>query len=196
MNASCRPRRPSTSWRMNTTRARTSSSRHSARPCAKSGRRFSMPARQRARAVGEAILLQIDFPTLISSWDTKSNTMTLAEYRKWAEHRIDHLNHAANPRHEHEFHVFERVKLPLGKILIPGAVTHSNVMIEHPEAVADHMERWVRVVGVGNVIFGNDCGFQSTAGNTEIPMTVAWAKLQALGEGAQIASKRLSAYTS
>jgi 5-methyltetrahydropteroyltriglutamate--homocysteine methyltransferase len=84
------------------------------------------------------------------------------------------------------------VKLPPGKILIPGAVTHSNVMIEHPEAVADHMERWARVAGAGNVIFGNDCGFQSTAGNTEIAMTVAWAKLQALGDGAKIASKRLS----
>jgi 5-methyltetrahydropteroyltriglutamate--homocysteine methyltransferase len=202
---------------------------------------FGAAMREEWKAILDAgILLQIDFPTLISSWDTKSNTMTLAEYRKWAEHRIAHLNHAlrglpedrirfhtcygvnfgprvsdlrlediidliftikagaysfeaANPRHEHEFHVFERVKLPPGKILIPGAVTHSNVMIEHPEAVADHMERWVRVVGVGNVIFGNDCGFQSTAGNTEIPMTVAWAKLQALGEGAQIASKRLSA---
>ena len=185
------------------------------------------------------ILLQIDFPSLISSWDAKSNTMSLVEYRRWAEHRIAHLNHAlrglpedrmrfhtcygvnfgprvsdlglndiidliftikagaysfeaANPRHEHEFHVFERMKLPPGKILIPGAVTHSNVMIEHPEAVADHMERWARVVGIDNVIFGNDCGFQSTAGNMEIPMTVAWAKLQALGEGAQIASKRLS----
>lgn len=184
------------------------------------------------------ILLQIDFPALISSWDTKSKTMSLAEYRRWAEHRIAHLNHAlrglpenrirfhtcygvnfgprvsdlglediidliftikagaysfeaANPRHEHEFHVFEQVKLPPDKILIPGAITHSNVMIEHPEAVADHIERWTRVVGVGNVIFGNDCGFQSTAGNTEIPMTVAWAKLQALGEGARIASKRL-----
>jgi 5-methyltetrahydropteroyltriglutamate--homocysteine methyltransferase len=185
------------------------------------------------------LLLQIDFPTLVSSWDVMGNTMSLAEYRRWVERHIAHLNHAlrglpedrirfhtcygvnfgprvsdlqlkdvidliftinagaysfeaANPRHEHEFHVFERVKLPAGKILIPGAVTHSNVMIEHPEAVADHMERWARVVGVGNVIFGNDCGFQSTAGNTEIPMTVAWAKLQALGEGAQIASKRLS----
>ena len=204
---------------------------------------FGAAMREEWKAILDAgILLQIDFPTLISSWDTKSNTMTLAEYRKWAEHRIAHLNHAlrglpedrirfhtcygvnfgprvsdlrlediidliftikagaysfeaANPRHEHEFHVFERVKLPPAKILIPGAVTHSNVMIEHPEVVADHMERWVRVVGVGNVIFGNDCGFQSTAGNTEIPMTVAWAKLQALGDGAKIASKRLSAQT-
>ena len=62
--------------------------------------------------------------------------------------------------------------LPAGKTLIPGIVTHSNVMIEHPEV-------------------GNDCGFQSTAGNTEIPMSVAWAKLEALGRGAAIASGRL-----
>ena len=87
--------------------------------------------------------------------------------------------------------MLERVKLPDGKILIPGAVTHSNVMIEHPELVADRMERWAKVVGRENVIFGNDCGFQSTAGNTEIPITIAWAKLQALGKGSQIASKRL-----
>ena len=205
---------------------------------------FGAAMREEWRAILDAgILLQIDFPALVSSWDTMSNTLSLAEYRQWAQHRIAHLNHAlrglpedrirfhtcygvnfgprvsdlrlediidliftikagaysfeaANPRHEHEFHVFGRVKLPPGKILIPGAVTHSNVMIEHPEAVADRIERWTRVVGVGNAIFGNDCGFQSTAGNNEIPMTVAWAKLQALGEGAKIASKRLSHQTS
>jgi 5-methyltetrahydropteroyltriglutamate--homocysteine methyltransferase len=98
---------------------------------------------------------------------------------------------AANPRHEHEFHLLERSKLPPGKILIPGAVTHSNVMIERPEFVADRRQRWANVVGTQNVIFGNDCDLQSTAGNSEIPVTVAWAKLQALGEGAQIASQRL-----
>ncbi len=98
---------------------------------------------------------------------------------------------AANPRHEHEWRVFEKIKLPAGKKLIPGAVTHSNVMIEHPEGVADHMERWIKTVGAGNVMFGNDCGFQSTAGNTEIPPSVADAKLKSLGEGARIASKRL-----
>ncbi|MGH7090370.1 MAG: hypothetical protein ACREFQ_15850, partial [Stellaceae bacterium] len=98
---------------------------------------------------------------------------------------------AANPRHEHEWRVLQKVKLPPGKILIPGAVTHSNVMIEHPEAVADRMERWANAVGRENLMFGNDCGFQSTAGNTEIPVTVAWAKLEALGEGARIASARL-----
>lgn len=98
---------------------------------------------------------------------------------------------SANPRHEHEWRTLERIKLPDGKILIPGAITHSNVMIEHPLAVADHMERWARAAGRENVLFGNDCGFQSTAGNTEIPVSVAWAKLKSLGDGARIASERL-----
>lgn len=98
---------------------------------------------------------------------------------------------AANPRHEHEWRVFESKKLPDGKILIPGAVTHSNPMIEHPEVVADRIVRWANAIGRENLIVGNDCGFASTAGNTEIPMTVAWAKLESLAEGARIASSRL-----
>ncbi|HYL87539.1 MAG TPA: hypothetical protein VEU32_02100 [Burkholderiales bacterium] len=79
----------------------------------------------------------------------------------------------------------------MGKKVIPGAVTHSNVTIEHPEVVADRMERWVKAAGAGNVMFGNDCGFSSTAGNTEIPETVAWAKLKALSDGAKLASARV-----
>jgi 5-methyltetrahydropteroyltriglutamate--homocysteine methyltransferase len=71
-------------------------------------------------------------------------------------------------------------------------VTHSHVMIEHPEVVADRIVRWARVVGRENVIAGNDCGFASTAGNAEIPPTVAWAKLAALAEGARLATPRLS----
>jgi 5-methyltetrahydropteroyltriglutamate--homocysteine methyltransferase len=98
---------------------------------------------------------------------------------------------AANPRHDHEWRVAQKLKLPEGKMLIPGAVTHSNVTIEHPEGVADRIERWARAAGRENVMFGNDCGFASTAGNTEIPEAVAWAKLKALGEGARIASRRL-----
>jgi 5-methyltetrahydropteroyltriglutamate--homocysteine methyltransferase len=98
---------------------------------------------------------------------------------------------AANPRHEHEWHLFEDVKLPEGKKLIPGMVTHSNVMVEHPQVVADRIVRWASVVGRENVIAGNDCGFASTAGNSEIPVTVAWAKLAALGKGAELASQRL-----
>jgi 5-methyltetrahydropteroyltriglutamate--homocysteine methyltransferase len=98
---------------------------------------------------------------------------------------------AANPRHEHEWRLPQRMKLPDGKVLIPGVVTHSNVMVEHPEVVADRIERWARAAGRENILVGNDCGFQSTAGNTEIPISVAWAKLAALGEGARIASRRL-----
>jgi 5-methyltetrahydropteroyltriglutamate--homocysteine methyltransferase len=97
---------------------------------------------------------------------------------------------AANPRHEHEWRVLAKIKLPAGKKLIPGAVTHSTATIEHPQVVADRMERWIGAAGAGNVLFGNDCGFCSTAGNTEIPETVAWAKLKALGDGARIASGR------
>jgi 5-methyltetrahydropteroyltriglutamate--homocysteine methyltransferase len=200
---------------------------------------YAEAMREEWKAILDAgLLLQIDFPSLVSAWDTQSNTMSLADYRKWTEARIAHLNQAlrglpedrirfhtcygvnfgprvsdlqldeiidlifsikagaysfeaANPRHEHEFHLLERIKLPPGKILIPGAVTHSNVMIEHPELIADRMARWANAAGRENVIFGNDCGFQSTAGNSEIPITVAWAKLQALGQGARIASKRL-----
>ena len=98
---------------------------------------------------------------------------------------------AANPRHDHEWRVLARIRLPAGKRLIPGAVTHSNVTIEHPEGVADRMERWIKAAGAQNVMFGNDCGFSSTAGNTEIPETVAWAKLKALADGARIAASRL-----
>ena len=98
---------------------------------------------------------------------------------------------AANPRHEHEWRVFQDITLPEDKVLIPGAVTHSNVMVEHPEVVADRIVRWAEVVGRENIIVGNDCGFASTAGNAEIPPTVAWAKLRALGEGARLASARL-----
>jgi 5-methyltetrahydropteroyltriglutamate--homocysteine methyltransferase len=98
---------------------------------------------------------------------------------------------AANPRHEHEWRLPERTRIPEGKILIPGVVTHSNVMVEHPEVIADRIERWARAAGRENILVGNDCGFQSTAGNTEIPISVAWAKLAALGAGARIASRRL-----
>ncbi len=98
---------------------------------------------------------------------------------------------AANPRHEHEWRVPQKIRIPDGKILIPGAVTHSHATVEHPEAVADRICLWANAAGRENVIFGNDCGFQSTAGNTEIPASVAWAKLAALGEGARLASKRL-----
>jgi 5-methyltetrahydropteroyltriglutamate--homocysteine methyltransferase len=93
---------------------------------------------------------------------------------------------AANARHEHEYEVWESVKLPPGKIVIPGVITHSTDVVEHPRLVAQRIERFARVVGRENVIAGTDCGF----GGRSHPQ-IAWAKLKSLGEGAAIASKSL-----
>jgi 5-methyltetrahydropteroyltriglutamate--homocysteine methyltransferase len=98
---------------------------------------------------------------------------------------------AANPRHEHEWRVWGGVKLPAGKILIPGVITHSNVLVEHPEIVADRIVQYASVVGRENVIAGADCGFASTAETKELHPTVIWKKLASLVEGARIATKRL-----
>ena len=98
---------------------------------------------------------------------------------------------AANPRHEHEWQVFEEVKLPPGKILIPGVVSHCVYQVEHPELVAQRIERFAGVVGRDNVIASNDCGFATSAAGDEVHPDVAWAKLAALSEGARLASKRL-----
>src|SRR5262247_697346 len=98
---------------------------------------------------------------------------------------------AANPRHEHEWRIWESVKLPEGKALIPGVITQSSMLVEHPELVADRIERFARVVGRENVIAGTDCGFATFAGSMEIHPTIVWAKLAALAEGARIASRRL-----
>jgi 5-methyltetrahydropteroyltriglutamate--homocysteine methyltransferase len=98
---------------------------------------------------------------------------------------------AANPRHDHEWRVWKDVKLPDGALLIPGVITQSTVLVEHPELVADRIERFASVVGREHVIAGADCGFATFAGSTEIHPSVAWAKLAALVEGAQIATQRL-----
>jgi 5-methyltetrahydropteroyltriglutamate--homocysteine methyltransferase len=99
---------------------------------------------------------------------------------------------AANARHEHEWRVFEEVKLPAGKAIIPGVITHTSNVVEHPEAIADRIERFARVVGRENVIAGADCGFSSQASFTpDVHPTVVWAKFQALAEGAALATKRL-----
>jgi 5-methyltetrahydropteroyltriglutamate--homocysteine methyltransferase len=100
---------------------------------------------------------------------------------------------AANPRHEHEWRLWEEVKLPREKILIPGVVSHCVYQIEHPELVAQRIERFASVVGRENVIAGNDCGFATSAAGDEVHPDVAWAKLAALSEGARIASRRLFA---
>ncbi|MBL8383408.1 MAG: cobalamin-independent methionine synthase II family protein [Burkholderiales bacterium] len=199
---------------------------------------FAEAMRVEYRAIIDAgLVLQIDDPRLFSEWDAQHD-WDMAAYRRWAEERVEFLNHAlrglpedrirfhacygvncgprvsdlqletvidllfrinagaysfeaANPRHEHEWRVPQKVRLPAGKTLIPGVVTHSNPMVEHPETVAERIVRWAQSAGRENIVVGNDCGFASNAGNSEIPATVAWAKLRALGEGARLASAQL-----
>jgi 5-methyltetrahydropteroyltriglutamate--homocysteine methyltransferase len=100
----------------------------------------------------------------------------------------------ANPRHEHEWRVWEQVKLPDGKVLIPGCITHASVIVEHPELVAERIVRLAKIVGRERVIAGTDCGFASTlvAGQRpEVEPEIVWAKFKSLAEGARIASRAL-----
>ena len=97
-----------------------------------------------------------------------------------------YLIEAANSRHEHEYHLWEDLKLPDGKILIPGVVTHATNIIEHPELVAERITRYTSRLGPENVIAGADCGFGS-----RIHPELGWAKLAVLAEGAALASARL-----
>lgn len=99
---------------------------------------------------------------------------------------------AANARHEHEYHLWETVKLPEGKALIPGVITHASNIVEHPELIAERLIRYAKLVGRENVIAGADCGFSSQATyHPEVHPTVVWAKFQAMAEGARLATKQL-----
>lgn len=99
---------------------------------------------------------------------------------------------AANPRHEHEWRLWEDTRLPEGKILIPGVITHSSVLVEHPDLVAERILRYARLVGRENLMAGGDCGFGTQASLTpEVHPSIVWAKLGALCEGARIASAEL-----
>lgn len=98
---------------------------------------------------------------------------------------------AANPRHEHEWQVWERAKLPEGKILIPGVVAHTTNTVEHPELVAWRITNFARLVGRENVIAGTDCGFSQGAFNPRVHSSIMWAKLRTLAEGAALATKQL-----
>ena len=187
--------------------------------------------------VDAGLLVQIDDPRLVTYYimDPRS---TVDECRRWAEVRVEALNHAlrglprdrvrfhtcyginmgprvhdmelkdvvdimlkvragaysfeaANPRHEHEWRVWEGVKLPEGALLIPGVITQSTILVEHPELVAERIVKFAKVVGRENVIAGSDCGFATFAGSTEIHPSVVWAKLKALSEGARIATRQL-----
>jgi 5-methyltetrahydropteroyltriglutamate--homocysteine methyltransferase len=179
------------------------------------------------------LILQIDDPDLPDAWQINV-AMSVAEYHKFAELRVDALNHAlrdvpveqvrlhvcwgsyhgphkydiplrdivdlvlkvraqaysveaSNPRHAHEWTVWEDVKLPEGKMLIPGVVGHASDFIEHPELVAERLVRYARLVGRENVIAGTDCGLGPRVGHPSI----VWAKLEALAEGAKLASQQL-----
>jgi 5-methyltetrahydropteroyltriglutamate--homocysteine methyltransferase len=98
---------------------------------------------------------------------------------------------AANPRHDHEWVLWQDVKLPEGKVLLPGVVSHCVSLVEHPELVAQRIHRYASAVGRENVIASTDCGFGTSAAGDEVHPTVAWAKLAALVEGAQLASAEL-----
>ena len=186
------------------------------------------------KAITDAgIVLQIDDPGLPDGWQMFPD-MTIAEYRAYAELRVDAINHAlrdippslvrlhicwgsshlphkndlpfeeivdvvlkvkaeclsveaANPRHEHDIHVWEKVKLPAGRSLMPGVVGHSTDIIEHPRLIADRLIAYARRLGRENVIAGTDCGLGGRVGHAEI----AWAKLEALVEGARLATDEL-----
>jgi 5-methyltetrahydropteroyltriglutamate--homocysteine methyltransferase len=97
----------------------------------------------------------------------------------------------ANPRHEHEWAVFAEIPLPADKVLIPGVIDTCTNCIEHPETVAQRIERYVRVVGRERVIASTDCGFGTMAGRSAVVPEVAYAKLASLAEGARLASSRL-----
>jgi 5-methyltetrahydropteroyltriglutamate--homocysteine methyltransferase len=97
----------------------------------------------------------------------------------------------ANPRHEHEWRLWEDVDLPDGKVLIPGVVTHHTNVVEHPELVAERLTRLARVVGRENVMGGTDCGFAQGAFLQRVHPSIQWAKLEALAEGARLASRQL-----
>jgi 5-methyltetrahydropteroyltriglutamate--homocysteine methyltransferase len=97
----------------------------------------------------------------------------------------------ANPRHEHEWRVWEELELPDDKVLIPGVIAHTTNVVEHPELVADRLVRLAGVVGRERVLAGTDCGFAQGPFVQRVHPTIMWAKLAALVEGAELASRRL-----
>jgi 5-methyltetrahydropteroyltriglutamate--homocysteine methyltransferase len=191
------------------------------------------------RAIVDAgLYVQIDDAFLPYMYEKMVPPMTLGDYRKWAQLRIDALNHAlagipedksryhlcwgswngphafdvpmkdivdmmlqvkcgayqyeaANPRHEHEWVVWENVKLPAGKTLIPGCVSHATNIVEHPELVAQRLTRLAKLVGRENVMAGTDCGFAQSPFAKRVHESIMWAKLRSLSEGARIASREL-----
>ena len=99
---------------------------------------------------------------------------------------------AANPRHEHDYHIWEDFKLPEGRAVIPGVITHASNIVEHPELIAERLVRYAKLVGRENVMAGADCGFSSQACyHTEVHPKVIWVKFEAMAEGARLATEQL-----
>ena len=196
--------------------------------------------RQEYREIVDAgFYLQVDDAVLAHEFDTiMSRGGTAEDYRRWAQVRIDALNHAlqglpedrvryhvcwgswhgphmfdaplaeiidlvlqvnagsyaieqANARHEHEWRLWEKIKLPDGKKLIPGVITHATNTVEHPELVAERLTRLANLIGRDNLLAGTDCGFAQSAFIRRVHPSIQWAKLEMLAEGAALASKRL-----
>jgi 5-methyltetrahydropteroyltriglutamate--homocysteine methyltransferase len=191
-------------------------------------------------AIVEAgLLLQVDDAVLMHEYDSiLAQGGSTEDYRRWAQLRVDALNHAlagipeervryhvcfgswhgphafdppladlidlvlavkaryylieqANPRHEHEWRLWEDVELPEGKVLVPGVVTHHTNVVEHPELVAERLVRLAALVGRERVMAGTDCGFAQSAPVQRVHPSIQWAKLEALTEGARLATERL-----
>jgi 5-methyltetrahydropteroyltriglutamate--homocysteine methyltransferase len=98
---------------------------------------------------------------------------------------------AANPRHAHEWRVFETLRVPDGKIIVPGVIDSTTNFVEHPELIAERISRYARLVGRENVIAGTDCGFGTWVGQAAVDPDIVWAKLASLAEGARLASREL-----
>jgi 5-methyltetrahydropteroyltriglutamate--homocysteine methyltransferase len=188
--------------------------------------------------VDAGLYVQVDDAFLPYMHEKMVPPMTHAQYRAWAQMRIDALNHAlkglppertryhicwgswngphafdvpmkdivdlmlqvnvgafqfeaANPRHEHEWVVWRSVKLPPGKVLIPGVISHATNIVEHPELAAQRIVRLAEIVGKENVMGGTDCGFAQSPFAQRVHPSIMWAKLKALAEGARIATREL-----
>ena len=98
---------------------------------------------------------------------------------------------AANPRHAHEWEELRGAKIPDDKVLIPGVIDSTTNFVEHPEVVAQRIQRYAELVGRENVLAGTDCGFGTSAGRARVHPDIVWAKLAALAEGARLATARL-----
>ena len=187
--------------------------------------------------VDAGFMVQIDDPRLVSYYMVNPK-LSIKEVRKWAERRVELLNHAlrgiprekiryhtcyginmgprvhemefkdhvevvlkinaggysfeaANPRHEHEWQVWKDVKLPKGAVLIPGVISHVSNVVEHPELICERIVRLAKLVGRENVIASTDCGFAQGPFYRRVHPQIMWAKLQAMVDGAKLATKEL-----